>query len=71
MFLHTCGINGKYKSLKDGLGDYKQVNNIEEWVDSDDIVLADLETGLKLMNKVVFTHIPFGPYNSMYVFIKR
>lgn len=38
---------------------------------NEDIVKTTVEDGLRLIKELIFTHIPFGPYQNHYYFISR
>ncbi|MBZ0198924.1 MAG: hypothetical protein K8H86_03585 [Ignavibacteriaceae bacterium] len=47
------------------------IDSIDKWDDDSEIISTTQEVGLKLINKVIFTHIPNGPFNEKYYFFKR
>ena len=49
IFLQSCGIEGEYNSLEEGLGNFRKLKNITEWQDNDNVVLTDIELGLILI----------------------
>ena len=60
----------RYKSLMDFEQSSIFVNNPEKWKPELDDFYTYKELGLRLIKKVIFTHIPIGPYNNRYYFIK-
>lgn len=48
-------------------GDRKQLTALSE----EDVVKTTVEGGLRLIKDLIFTHIPFGPYQNSYYFISR
>ncbi len=56
----------RFSSLK-----VKIINKESEFTSELGSFRCDLKTGLSLINKVVFSHIPVGPLNDEYYFIQR
>lgn len=48
-----------------------KLEQIEDWSENLDNFYTELELGLKLISKSVYTHIAIGPFKNQYFFIKR
>lgn len=62
--------NSNYKSVSEFINDSSLVSTFIN-IESVGNFYTNLELGLKLIQKAVFTHIPIGPYNGQYYFVKR
>ena len=71
IFLKSCGIEGEFKSIESAFLNAIYVNTEDEWDNSLDAIIVNKNLGIKLINKVIFTHIPHGPFKGKYIFIKR
>jgi hypothetical protein len=47
------------------------INNPAEWDINLSSFYTDLSSGVELIKKAIFTHIPLGPYESKYYFVRR
>ncbi len=71
LFLKSCNIKANHKSFEIAFKDAKYIESYDEWDDTYPQVVVDVNIGIKLINKVIFTHIPHGPFKEKYIFIKR
>lgn len=61
----------KREGLKLSREKFPALNNKLSFNNHPDSFCCELTIALKLMNKAVFTHIPVGPFENKYYFIKR
>ncbi|NQT03035.1 MAG: DUF115 domain-containing protein [Planctomycetes bacterium] len=72
LFFECLSKNSDYESIFQFESENDKINSIDNFQPSkENDFYMDLENALKIMNKAVFTHIPIGPYNNKYYFIKR
>ena len=63
---NMAGINS-YKKFEQK---YSKIEKYSDW-DKENSFYSNLEIGIKIINDVIFTHIPIGPFRNNYYFVKR
>ncbi|NHZ86488.1 MAG: DUF115 domain-containing protein [Planctomycetia bacterium] len=51
--------------------EHRLLKSSREWHSDLTDFYTKIDTGLKIINKAIFTHIPVGPFNNKYYFVKR
>ncbi|MCX6168368.1 MAG: hypothetical protein NTX65_03445 [Ignavibacteriales bacterium] len=69
--MESCGISKDVNNFQKAFNNVLEMDNISAWNEEAEIISINQDAGIKLMNKVIFTHIPRGPYNGKYYFFKR
>lgn len=60
-----------FKSINEFESNSIFLDNSNIWNNDTGNFYTNIDLGLNLINKVIFTHIPIGPYNNKYYFKKR
>ncbi len=72
LFLSKFNIT---KYISNNLNDYfkeaEKIDRYHQWDNSKYYIISDAETGVKIIPKVIFEYIPYGPIFGQYLFIKR
>lgn len=69
--LEPAGVTPVGRSLEETFPDARRLERAELWDPRDLIVLVSEEIGVRLVPRVVFTHIPLGPFDGKYVLLRR
>lgn len=60
-----------YLNINDLIENSIKINEFIDEKHNNKNIYTDMTTGVSLINKLVFSHIPLGPYKNMYFFIRR
>lgn len=71
LFLECFPPEMRPQSVKAFESESQFINNATEWDMRLGSFYSDIGIGIELIKKAIFTHIPLGPYESKYYFIKR
>ncbi|MEE9910705.1 MAG: DUF115 domain-containing protein [Deltaproteobacteria bacterium] len=71
LFLECMVKNSKFTSLEEFEKNGTFIPDERGWNSELVHFYVNEEDGIKLINKAIFTHIPLGPYNGRYYFIRR
>lgn len=72
LILNTIGLkNNGYEQFSDAFPTAKKIISEEQWDERLDAIISPAEFGYKLIPKIILTHLPLGPFNNEYLFIKR
>lgn len=71
LFEECISMNTKYDSLEELDESLQNITIFEEAEQIKANFKVDLKTGLDLYKKMIFTHLPLGPYNNSYYFVDR
>ncbi len=58
-------------TFDDFVKDAVNITDIDKFTPDLEKVITTVDTGIKLIQKSIFSHIPFGPFRDKYIFIKR
>jgi len=71
LFLESFDISYCEKDLTKIFNDLPVIDSFNKWDNEAAVIAVKQELGIKLINKVIFTHIPKGPFDGIYYFFKR
>ena len=71
LFLEKFQIEGNYPKLEAAFPHAFILNHKNEWDEKYEHIITSYEIGLKMISKIIFTHIPHGPIENKYLFVKR
>jgi len=72
LILNTIGLkNNGYEQFIDAFPTAIKINSEEQWDERLDAIILPAEFGYELIPKIILTHLPLGPFNKEYLFIKR
>lgn len=71
LFEECISNNTKYSTLDDFLADAELFGEKKDFNPEIGNFYINSEIGIKLIEKAIFSHIPYGPYNGNYYFVKR
>ena len=58
-------------ALEEVLARARTISGAQEWNSEEAIVVADQSTGLEVIKEALFSHVPVGPFEGLYLFIRR
>jgi hypothetical protein len=71
LFLDAMDITPAGKTLPEVFPDATEISSPDEFDESAEVLISPVETATQLIDSVIETHIPFGPFNEQFVFRKR
>jgi hypothetical protein len=71
LFLDNMGISTGFSSLNEAFPGLELLENPDDFDPDKPLVMTDLETGVKLIPQIIFTHIPRGPIGNRYLMKQR
>lgn len=71
LFNECFSENTKYSTLDDFVSDAQSIEKKENYNSEIGNFHVSADIGVQLIEKAIFTHIPLGPYDGTYYFIKR
>lgn len=73
LFEESLQKNSKYKTLASFLANSTFLKNIDIIENFEELgnFYTDSNNGLKIIPKIIFSHIPFGPFNNQYYFVRE
>jgi hypothetical protein len=71
LFAAAMGVSPRGGELEATFPDAMVLNSEADWDEKADIAIVPLGPAIRLIPKVVFTHVPYGPFEERYVFRRR
>jgi len=71
MLLYAVDKEARGSSLEEAFPNFRIVETSTDWDPENSVIITSLQLAVKLIPKVIFTHVPYGPISDRYLFVKR